>query len=129
MEESMKEWINPESGPPAVGPYSPAVKANGMVFISGQIPIIPETGEILSGSIEDQVARVLENIQLLLESCGSSMDKVVRVGVFLRDLSDFGAMNEVYARYLGDSRPARSTVEVSRLPKDVDVEMDVIALE
>ena len=124
----MKEKIHPADGPPAVGPYSPAVKANGFVFVSGQIPHVPETGEMLRGPIQEQVRQVLDNVTALLHASGSSLEKVVKVTVFLRDLRQFEVMNQIYASYFGDSRPARSTVEVSGLPKGVDVEIDVIAL-
>ncbi|MFQ5739323.1 MAG: Rid family detoxifying hydrolase [Acidobacteriota bacterium] len=123
----MKKSFHPSQGPPAVGPYSPSVQANGWVFVSGQIPMKPN-GEILRGAIEDQVRQVLENVSAVLESAGSSLEKVVKVCIYLDDIGHFQAMNEVYAAYFGDSRPARSTVEVARLPKDVGVEIDVIAL-
>lgn len=124
----MKEQISPKHGPQAVGPYSPAIRANGFVFISGQVAIQPETGEILRGSIQEQVRQVVENLKTLLEAAGSSVEKAVKVTVFLKDMNHFEAMNEVYAEYFGQSKPARSTVEVARLPKDVDVEMDVVAM-
>jgi len=123
----MKQIINPAGGPGAVGPYSPAIRWNGLVFVSGQIPLDPASGELLGGDIQVQVRRVLENIGLLLNESGSSFQEVLKVSVFLADLNDFEAMNQVYAEYFGDSRPARSTIEVSRLPKGVDVEIDVIA--
>ena len=123
----MKELIVPPGGPPPVGPYSPAVKAGGWVFVSGQIPILGD-GEILRGPIRDQVRQVLNNLSTLLEAAGSSLEKVVKASVFLRDLGDFEEMNKVYDEYFGGSKPARSTVQVARLPKDVDVEIDVIAL-
>jgi len=123
----MKELIVPAGGPPPVGPYSPAVKAGGWVFVSGQIPILGN-GDLVSGPIKDQVRQVLENLSTLLAAAGTSLDKVVKASVFLRDLGDFEEMNEIYDEYFGASKPARSTVQVSRLPKDVDVEIDVIAL-
>ena len=123
----MKQIINPAGGPGAVGPYSPAIKSNGLVFVSGQIPLDPASGELVGGDIQAQVRRVLENIGLLLGEAGSSFQEVLKVSVFLADLNHFEAMNQVYAEYFGDSRPARSTIEVSRLPKGVDVEIDVIA--
>lgn len=124
----MKEQINPKHGPQAVGPYSPAIRANGFVFVSGQIAIQADTGLILRGSIEEQVRQTLENLKTLLEAAGSSLEKAVKVTVFLKDMENFEAMNAVYAEFFGQSKPARSTVEVARLPKDVDVEMDVIAM-
>ena len=123
----MKELIVPAGGPPPVGPYSPAVKAGGWVFVSGQIPILGN-GDLVGGPIKVQVRQVLENLSTLLAAAGTSLDKVVKASVFLRDLGDFEEMNEVYDEYFGASKPARSTVQVSRLPKDVDVEIDVIAL-
>ena len=123
----MKQIINPAGGPGAVGPYSPAIKSNGLVFVSGQIPLDPASGELVGGDIQAQVRRVLENIGLLLGEAGSSFQEVLKVSVFLADLNHFEAMNQVYAGYFGDSRPARSTIEASRLPKGVDVEIDVIA--
>ncbi len=123
----MKQIINPAGGPGAVGPYSPAIKFNGLVFVSGQIPLDPASGELVGGDIQAQVRRVLENIGLLLGEAGSSFQEVLKVSVFLADLNHFEAMNQVYAEYFGDSRPARSTIEASRLPKGVDVEIDVIA--
>ncbi len=123
----MKQIINPAGGPGAVGPYSPAIKSNGLVFVSGQIPLDPATGELVGGDIQVQVRRVLENIGLLLKEAGSSFQEVLKVSVFLADLSHFEAMNQVYAEYFDDSRPARSTIEASRLPKGVEIEIDVIA--
>ena len=107
----MKQIINPAGGPGAVGPYSPAIKSNGLVFVSGQIPLDPATGELVGGDIQVQVRRVLENIGLLLKEAGSSFQEVLKVSVFLADLSHFEAMNQVYAEYFDDSRPARSTIE------------------
>ena len=123
----MRQIINPAGGPGALGPYSPAIKCNGLVFVSGQIPLDPASGELVGGDIQAQVRRVLENIGLLLKGAGSSFQEVLKVSVFLANLDNFDAMNQVYAEYFGDSRPARSTIEVSRLPKGVDVEIDVIA--
>ena len=123
----MKQIINPAGGPGAVGPYSPAIKSNGLVFVSGQIPLDPASGELVGGDIQAQVRRVLENIGLLLQEAGSSFQEVLKVSVFLANLDNFDAMNQVYAEYFGDSRPARSTIEASKLPKGVEVEIDVIA--
>ncbi len=124
----MKQVINPADGPAPAGPYSPGIKAAGLVFLSGQIPMDPTTGEIVRGSIETQTRRVLTNVGMLLKAAGSSFDKVVRVGVFLSDLNHFEAMNGAYAEFFGESKPARTTVEVARLPRDVQIEVDVIAL-
>ncbi len=124
----MREIVSTEHGPKAIGPYSQAVKANGFVFISGQIALVPATGQLVEGGIAEQTERVLENLRGILEAAGSSMHKAVRAGVFLKDMNDFAAMNEVYARYFPTAAPVRSTVEVARLPRDVRVEIDLIAL-
>jgi 2-iminobutanoate/2-iminopropanoate deaminase len=124
----MKEIITTDKGPKAIGPYSQAVRANGFVFVSGQIPIDPATSDLLVGDIGQQTTRVLDNLKAILEAAGSSLDKAVKVSVFLRDMSEFGGMNAVYAKYFPKDPPARATVQVARLPKDVGVEIDVIAL-
>lgn len=124
----MREVISTEHGPKAIGPYSQAVKANGFVFISGQVALHPATGQLVEGGIAEQTERVLENLRGIVEASGSSMHKAVKVGVFLKDMNDFAAMNEVYSRYFPSAPPARSTVEVARLPRDVRVEIDLIAL-
>jgi len=123
-----KETISTHDGPKAIGPYSQAVKANGFVFVSGQIAIDPVTNTLLSGDVGFQTERVLKNLLGILQAAGSGLDKVVRSTVFLKNMGDFAAMNEVYGRYFTSQPPARSTVEVARLPKDVLVEIDVIAL-
>jgi 2-iminobutanoate/2-iminopropanoate deaminase len=124
----VKERVQTEKAPKAIGPYSQAIKANGMLFASGQVPIDPATGEIIQGTIAEQTERVFQNLKAVLEEAGTSMDKVVKTTVFLADLSDFVEMNETYAKFFGEVPPARSTVEVSRLPKDARVEIDLIAL-
>lgn len=124
----MREVISTEHGPKAIGPYSQAVKANGLVFISGQVALHPATGQLVEGGISEQTERVLENLRGIVEASGSSMHKAVKVSVFLKDMNDFAAMNDVYSRYFPSAPPARSTVEVARLPKDVRVEIDLIAL-
>jgi 2-iminobutanoate/2-iminopropanoate deaminase len=124
----LKDVIATERGPKAIGPYSQAIRANGLIFASGQIALDPATQHIIGGDISAQTERVLENLKGILESAGSSLDKVVRATVFLLDMNEFAAMNEVYARYFQKAPPARSTVQVSRLPRDVRVEIDVIAL-
>jgi 2-iminobutanoate/2-iminopropanoate deaminase len=124
----VKEVIATDRGPKAIGPYSQAIRANGFLFVSGQIPLDPATQNLISGGIHDQTERVLENLKGILEAAGSSLDRVVRATVFLADLGEFAAMNEVYGRYFGHQPPARSTVQVSRLPRDVRIEIDVIAL-
>jgi len=124
----MREVISTHDGPKAIGPYSQAIKANGFVFVSGQVPIDPVTNTLVSGDIAFQTDRVLKNVSGILQAAGSSLEKVVRSTVFLKDMNDFAAMNEVYGKYFAAAPPARSTVEVARLPKDVAVEIDVIAL-
>lgn len=124
----MKEEIFPANAPRPVGPYSPAIRANGFIFVSGQIGINPATGEIVRDSIQGQVRQVLENLKTVLESAGSSLEQVVKTTVFLADLNDFESMNAIYAEYFGSGKPARSTIQAAGLPKNVDVEIDVIAL-
>ena len=124
----MKEVIATDRGPKAIGPYSQAIRANGFVFVSGQIPLDPATQQLVAGDIQVQTERVLENLKGIVEAAGSSLDRVVRATVFLTDMNEFAAMNEVYGRYFRNQPPARSTVQVSRLPRDVRVEIDVIAL-
>jgi len=125
----MKEQIFPKDSPPPAGPYSPAVRANGLVFVSGQGPIIPDTGEVLRGPIADQVHRVMQNIEIILEAAGTSMEKVVKTTIYLKDMANFSAMNEVYGSYVQGIPPARTTIQAARLPLDIEVEIDVIALE
>lgn len=124
----MKEIITPEKPKPG-GPYSPAVKSNGFVFLSGQIPADPQTGELVTGSIHDQVVRVIENLKLVLEAAGLSLSDVVKTTVFLKDMNDFARMNETYGRLFGLNPPARTTVEVARLPRDVHIEIEAIAID
>ena len=124
----MKEAISTDHGPRAIGPYSQAIRANGFVFVSGQIALDPHTQQLVPGDISAQTERVLENLKGIVEAAGSSMDKAVRATVFLLDMNEFAAMNEVYARYFSRSAPARSTVQAARLPRDVRVEIDLIAL-
>jgi 2-iminobutanoate/2-iminopropanoate deaminase len=124
----MREVIATNDGPKAIGPYSQAIKANGLVFLSGQIALDPATQQLISGDIAAQTERVLQNLTVILKAAGSSLPQVVKTTVFLKNMSDFAAMNEVYGRYFTEAPPARSTVEVARLPKDVLVEIDVVAL-
>jgi len=124
----MREIISTEHGPKAIGPYSQAVKANGFVFTAGQVALDPATGSVVGTEIKAQTERVMENLKGIVEAAGSSLHKVVKTTVFLKDMNEFSSMNEVYARYFPAAPPARSTVEVSRLPKDVRVEIEVIAL-
>lgn len=122
------EIIQTDRAPQAIGPYSQAIKANGFVFASGQIPLDPATGQLIEGDIRAQTERVLNNAQAVLEAAGSSLDRVVKTTVFLADMNDFAVMNEVYATFFSTTRPARSTVQAARLPRDVKVEIEVVAL-
>jgi len=124
----VKEVISTDKGPKAIGPYSQAIRANGFIFISGQVAFDPATSQLVEGDVAKQTARVLENLKAIAEAAGSSLEKAVKATVFLKDMNDFAAMNEVYARYFTHQPPARSTVEVARLPRDVRVEIDLIAL-
>jgi len=124
----MRQVIATNDGPKAIGPYSQAIKANGLVFLSGQIPLDPATQQLVAGDVAAQTERVLQNITGILTAAGSSLAQVVKTTVFLKSMNDFAAMNEVYARHFTAEPPARSTVEVPRLPKDVLVEIDVIAI-
>jgi 2-iminobutanoate/2-iminopropanoate deaminase len=124
----VKDVISTDKGPKAIGPYSQAVRANGFIFISGQVAFDPVTGQLVEGDVAKQTARVMDNLKAIVEAAGSSLEKAVRATVFLKDMNDFAAMNEVYGRYFAKQPPARSTVEVARLPRDVRVEIDLIAL-
>jgi len=124
----MREVIATKDAPQAIGPYSQAIKANGFVFVSGQVAIDPATQQVIEGDVAAQTDRVLRNLSEILEAAASGLGKVVRSTVFLKNMSDFAAMNAVYGKYFSTAPPARSTVEVARLPKDVLVEIDVIAL-
>jgi 2-iminobutanoate/2-iminopropanoate deaminase len=124
----MREVIATNEGPKAIGPYSQAIKADGLVFLSGQICLDPATQQLITGDVAAQTERVLQNITAILKASGSSLGQVVKTTVFLKSMNDFAAMNEVYGRHFTSDPPARSTVEVARLPKDVLVEIDVIAL-
>ena len=124
----MRDVVATKDAPQAIGPYSQAIKANGLVFVSGQIALDPASGQIIPGDVAAQTERVLKNLDAILKAAGSGLERVVRTTVFLKNMGDFGAMNEVYGRFWKSAPPARSTVEVARLPKDVAVEIDVIAL-
>ncbi|MBI3695064.1 MAG: RidA family protein [Acidobacteria bacterium] len=123
----MKQVIATKNAPGAVGPYSQAIVSKGFVFVSGQIPLDPATGALVAGGIAEQTARVLENLAAVLAASGSSMAQVVKTTVYLKDLSQFAAMNEVFARYFPSNPPARAAIEAARLPRDVMVEIDAIA--
>jgi 2-iminobutanoate/2-iminopropanoate deaminase len=124
----MREIISTPDAPKAIGPYSQGIRANGFIFVSGQVAIDPATQQVITGDVAAQTARVIQNLSEILEAAGSGLGKVVRTTVFLKNMNDFAAMNEVYGKYFSAAPPARSTVEVSRLPKDVLVEIDVIAV-
>jgi len=124
----MREVVATKDAPQAIGPYSQAIKANGLIFTSGQIAFDPATNQIIQGDVAAQTERVLKNLEAILKAAGSGLERVVRTTVFLKNMGDFAAMNEVYGRFWKSSPPARSTVEVARLPRDVAVEIDVIAL-
>ena len=125
---SVKEIVQTDRAPGAIGPYSQAIKAGGLVFVSGQIPIDPASGQFVAGGISEQTEQVMKNLLAVLESAGSGLDRVVKSTVFLADMNEFAAMNQVYGQYFSHEPPARATVEVSRLPRDARVEIDVIAL-
>jgi 2-iminobutanoate/2-iminopropanoate deaminase len=124
----MKKTVSTEKAPKAIGPYSQAVLYNGMAFLSGQIPIDPATNQLLEGDIAAQTERVLLNLQAVLQASGASLESVVKTTVFLKDMGDFPKMNEVYGRFFASNPPARSTVQAARLPRDVSVEIDAIAI-
>ncbi|PYT46611.1 MAG: reactive intermediate/imine deaminase [Acidobacteria bacterium] len=124
----MRDVVLTDRGPKPIGPYSQAIRANGLLFISGQVALDPKTGEMTEADIRKQTERVLENVRGIVEAAGSKMTHVVKTTVFLKDMNDFGTMNEVYAGYFTSTPPARSTVQVSRLPKDALVEIEVIAM-
>jgi 2-iminobutanoate/2-iminopropanoate deaminase len=124
-----RQTILTKNAPAPIGPYSQAITASGkMIFTAGQIPIIPATGEIVAGDIKIQTRQAIENLKAILEAGGASLEGVVKTTVFIKDMNEFAAMNEIYGQYFGKSMPARSTVEVARLPKDVRVEIEAIAL-
>jgi 2-iminobutanoate/2-iminopropanoate deaminase len=124
----MRDVVATKDAPQAIGPYSQAIKANGFVFTSGQIAFDPATNQIIHGDVAAQTERVLKNLEAILKAAGSGLERVVRTTVFLKNMGDFAAMNEVYGRFWKSAPPARSTVEVARLPRDVAIEIDVVAL-
>jgi len=125
----MKKIILSEKAPSPIGPYSQAVAVNGMVYISGQIPIDQESGDLVSGSIEEETHQVMKNLGYILSSAGLSYTNIIKTSIFVKDLGNFGRINEVYGTYFDEQPPARETVEVSRLPKDVNIEISCIAVE
>lgn len=124
----MKQIIQTDRAPQAIGPYSQAIKAHGFVYASGQIPIDPATGQFVAGGIKEQTEQVMKNVAAVLEAAGSGLDRVVKTTVFLADMGDFAAMNEVYAKFFISDPPARATVQAAGLPRDARVEIEVIAL-
>jgi 2-iminobutanoate/2-iminopropanoate deaminase len=124
----MKTIVSTEKAPGAIGPYSQAVKAGGLIFCSGQIPIDPETGEFVSQDVVAQTEQVLKNLSAVLDAGGSSLNEVVKTTVFLADMADFAAMNDVYTRYFGETKPARATVQAAGLPRNARVEIECIAV-
>ena len=125
----MKKVINTAKAPAAIGPYSQAIEVNGTLYVSGQIPFVPETMTVASEDVKEQTRQSLENVKAILEEAGYSLNDVVKAGVFIKDMNDFAAINEVYAEYLGEVKTARACVEVARLPRDVKVEIEVIAVK
>jgi 2-iminobutanoate/2-iminopropanoate deaminase len=123
----MRDVVLTDRGPKPIGPYSQAVRVNGFLFVSGQVALDPKTGEMSTGDVREQTERALENVKGIVEAAGSKMPHVIKTTVFLKNMNDFTAMNEVYARYFTAAPPARSTVEVARLPKDALVEIEVVA--
>ncbi|MCW5824108.1 MAG: RidA family protein [Cyanobacteria bacterium TGS_CYA1] len=122
------EIIFTEHAPKAIGPYSQAVKANGFVYVSGQIPINPETGDLVKSGIQDEVNQVMKNLKAIVEKSGSSLSKVLKTTIYLKDMNDFDAVNKVYGEYFTDHKPARACVQVAKLPKDVSVEIDAVCI-
>jgi len=123
----VRQVITSDAAPKAIGPYSQAIRSAGLLFLAGQIPLDPATMQIIEGDIAKQTERVLENVKAILAAAGSSLDRVVKTTVFLKDMNEFAAMNEVYGRYFPQNPPARSTVEAARLPRDARIEIEVIA--
>lgn len=122
-----KQIISTDNAPKAIGPYSQAVAWNGLVYLSGQIPLDPATGQLVEGGVAEQTVRVLDNLKAVLEASGSDLAHVLKTTVFLKDMGEFGAMNEIYGRYFSENPPARATVEAARLPRDVRVEIECVA--
>ncbi|MCO8986425.1 RidA family protein [Clostridioides difficile] len=122
------EVIHTNDAPAALGPYSQAIKAGNLLFVSGQVPLVPETMEVVEGDVQAQTAQSLKNLKAILAESGADFSNVVKTTVFIKDMNEFGAINEIYAEYFGENKPARACVEVARLPKDVKVEIEVIAV-
>lgn len=122
----MKTYINTEKAPAALGPYSQAVKVGDTIYVSGQIPFVPETMELVSEDIQEQTKQCIENIKAIVEEAGASLNDIVKCGLFIKDMNNFAKINEVYTTYFNDNKPARACVEVARLPKDVGIEIEAI---
>lgn len=125
----MKQVIQTNNAPQAIGPYSQAIMANGTLYVSGQIPVVPATGTIVSDKVEDQARQVMENVKAVVEAAGLTLDDVVKTSVFIKNMDDFGTINAIYSEYFKTDCPARACVEVARLPKDVLLEMEAIAVK
>ncbi len=125
----MKKEISTKNAPAAIGPYSQAIEVNGMIFTSGMIPINPQTGELVAGGVEEQAEQAFGNLKALVEASGSSMDKVVKTVVFIKNMDDFAKINAIYEKYFTEPYPARSCVEVARLPKDVALEVEAVTIK
>jgi 2-iminobutanoate/2-iminopropanoate deaminase len=123
-----RESVQTDNAPKAIGPYEQAIKANGFIYTAGQIPIDPKTGNFVEGGVTAQTRQVLENLKAVLEAGGSALDRVIKATVFLKNMADFAAMNEIYTQYLGSAKPARSTVAVAELPRGALIEIDLVAL-
>lgn len=124
----MKKTISTPNAPAAIGPYSQAIQAGNTIYVSGQIPFVPETMTLVSDDVKEQTKQALENIKAILEAAGSNLNQVVKASVFVKDINDFNAINEIYGTYFNETKPARALVEVSRLPRDVKIEIEVIAV-
>jgi len=125
----MLQVVVTDRAPRAIGPYSQAIKFNGMIFVSGQIPLDPTSNQLVTGTISEQTRRVMMNISAILQEAGSGLDKVIKTTVYIQDMNEFDQMNAVYAEFFSDNKPARATVQVARLPKDVSIEIDAIAAQ
>lgn len=125
---ALQEIIETKDAPSPIGPYSQAVRANGFVFVSGQIPVLPDTGAVVEGGVEAQTHQVMKNLSAILKASGSELDRVVKTTVYLADLDDFSSFNRIYGEYFGETKPARATIQASRLPREVLVEIEAIAV-
>ena len=128
METLKLETVHTDKAPQAIGPYSQAIKANGFVFVSGQIPIDPESGQLATGTITEQTKLVMRNLTAILEASGSSLDRVVKTTIYLKDMGSFDEVNKAYGEYFSQHKPARATVQVAKLPRNVSIEIDAVAL-